>query len=153
MTPAPDSGPFFGIGIAGARKAGNLGALARSGHAFGASLVFAIGFQPTQMDASVDTTKASRHLSLAEYSTIAEFIALGPRRCELVGVEYGVDAATSLPSFAHPRRALYLLGGEGDGLGAEALAACHHLVEIPSRYPLNVATAGSIVLYDRVSKG
>jgi tRNA G18 (ribose-2'-O)-methylase SpoU len=146
-------GAYFGIGIVSAKKPGNLGALSRSGHAFGASLIFAIGFKPTSVDASADTTKASRHLSLTEYATVAEFLELRPSGCELVGIEYRVGAAESLPSFAHPPRALYLLGAEGSGLADEAVAACDHLVQIPSQYPLNVATAGSIVLYDRISKG
>lgn len=153
--PAPDDlhGGYFGIGIVSARKPGNLGALARSGHAFGASLIFAIGFQPTRVDAFTDTTKASRRLPLTEYSSVAEFLELRPPRCELVGVEYRVGAALSLPSFTHPVRALYLLGAEDSGLGDDAVASCDHLVQIPSHYPLNVATAGSIVLYDRIAKG
>jgi tRNA G18 (ribose-2'-O)-methylase SpoU len=149
--PAPGNG-YFGIGIVGAKKAGNLGALLRSGHAFGAPLVFAIGFRPTRVDLGVDTTKAVRHIEIAEYSTIAEFLDLRPAGCELVGVEYAAGAAASLPSFAHPARALYLLGAENRGLGDEALAVCDQLVQIPSLYPLNVATAGSIVLYDRIAK-
>lgn len=51
----------------------------------------------------------------------------------------------------HPLRALYLLGAEDHGLPPEVLARCHEVVQVPSPspYSLNVAVAGSLVLYDR----
>ena len=152
--PAPpaDRDGYFGIGILGAKRAGTLGALSRSAHAFGASLVFAIAFSPTRVDMRSDTTKAERHLSLVEYSTVDEFLRLRPPGCDIVGVEYRAHGAKSLAEFTHPARALYLLGAEDSGLAPEALAACDHVIQIPSHYPLNVATADSVVLYDRVSK-
>ncbi len=68
-----------------------------------------------------------------------------------MGVEIA-ECAKPLPDFHHPERCIYLLGAEDNGLSAEALRRCHHVVQIPSQRCLNVASAGSIVLYDRIAK-
>ena len=60
-----------------------------------------------------------------------------------------------LSVFAHPERALYLLGAEDHGLSETTVGRCHAsggLVTIPSSLCLNVATAGSILIYDRITK-
>lgn len=44
----------------------------------------------------------------------------------------------------NPRRAVYLLGPEDGSIS--------FLVQIPSTYCLNVATAGAVVMYDRAAK-
>lgn len=49
-------------------------------------------------------------------------------------------------------RAVYLLGNESSGLPKDILAGCVSTVALPGHFSLNVAVAGSIVLYDRVSK-
>ena len=56
--------------------------------------------------------------------------------------------------FEHPHNAVYILGSEDAGLPPSILSACHEVVSIPSeRYSsYNVASAGSIVLYDRLAK-
>ena len=43
----------------------------------------------------------------------------------------------------------YLLGAEDNGLTKAAIEKCHALVKFKSEMSLNVAVAGSIVLYDR----
>jgi hypothetical protein len=55
-----------------------------------------------------------------------------------------------LPSFRHPRQAAYVLGPERGSLSPDLMAACDHLVRIPTRFCINVATAGAIVMYDRL---
>ena len=72
-----------------------------------------------------------------------------PRGCSLVGVEI-LDEAADLPSFPHPLQAAYVLGPERGALTPELAARCQHLVRIPSAFSLNVATAGAIVMYDRL---
>ncbi|HET7211409.1 MAG TPA: TrmH family RNA methyltransferase, partial [Methyloceanibacter sp.] len=49
-----------------------------------------------------------------------------------------------------PLRAAYVLGPERGRLTPELAARCQHLVRIPSAFSLNVATAGAIVMYDRL---
>jgi tRNA G18 (ribose-2'-O)-methylase SpoU len=50
----------------------------------------------------------------------------------------------------HPERGIYILGNETVGLPQEILSRCNNIVKIPTSFSLNVAIAGSIVLYDRM---
>lgn len=43
-----------------------------------------------------------------------------------------------------------MLGPERGALTPELAARCQHLVRIPSAFSLNVATAGAIIMYDRL---
>ena len=72
-----------------------------------------------------------------------------PRGCALVGIEL-LDDAVDLPSFRHPLSAAYILGPERSGLSPDLLARCQHVVRIPTRFALNLAVAGALVLYDRL---
>jgi tRNA C32,U32 (ribose-2'-O)-methylase TrmJ len=47
-------------------------------------------------------------------------------------------------------RVAYVLGPERGVLSPELTARCQHLVRIPAAFSLNVATAGAIVMYDRL---
>ena len=67
----------------------------------------------------------------------------------LVGVEL-LDDAIELPSFRHPLNAAYVLGPERAGLSPALLARCRHVVRMPTRFALNLAVAGALVLYDRL---
>jgi len=143
----PPSRGYFAIGVEGISKAVNLGNLLRSAHAFGASFVFTIGADAKALEMRSDTSKAATHLPLYHWRSLAELKL--PRGCSLVGVEILEDAA-DLPSFPHPLRAAYVLGPERGALTPELAARCQHLVRIPAAFSLNVATAGAIVMYDRL---
>lgn len=139
---------YCGIGIFHGKKSQNIGTLFRSAHAFGAHFIFTVGRrydkQPT------DTTKAWRHVPLAHYPDLDALCASLPMGAQIVGVEMGVGGIP-LERFVHPERAVYLLGAEDHGLLDAARERCRVIVEIPgSRYCLNVATAGSIVLWHRL---
>ena len=138
---------YFAIGIEGGSKAVNLGNLLRSAHAFGASFVFTIGADPRVMDTIADTSRAPSHLPLYHWQSIEEMRL--PRGCRLVGVEL-VEDTVELPAFAHPVQAAYVLGPERGVLSPALIARCAHLVRIPTAFSLNVATAGAIVMYDRL---
>jgi tRNA G18 (ribose-2'-O)-methylase SpoU len=75
-----------------------------------------------------------------------------PYDCRLVGVEFPHDGARPLLQFVHPERCVYLLGAEDRGLSKAALARCQSIVYIPSKMCLNVAVAGSVIIYDRIVK-
>mgnify|MGYP001172807552 CR=1 FL=1 len=47
-------------------------------------------------------------------------------------------------------QAAYVFGPERGNLSPELLARCDHLVRIPTRFCVNLAVAGSIVMYDRM---
>jgi tRNA G18 (ribose-2'-O)-methylase SpoU len=139
---------YFGIGAEGVSKSASVGALLRTGHAFGAAFCFTIG---TGWDAragrTADTADTPLHVPMWRYTDISEMSL--PRGCVLVGVER-VEDAVDLPSFRHPLNAAYVLGPERAGLSAALLARCDHVVKIPTRFSLNLAVAGALVLYDRL---
>jgi tRNA G18 (ribose-2'-O)-methylase SpoU len=145
----PDTGSrgYFAIGAERMSKSLNLGNLMRSAHAFGASFTFTIGAAYSAQEAFADTSRGGLHLPHYDWRSVEE-IAL-PRGCSLVGVEL-IDGAIDLPQLRHPSRAAYVLGPEMGSLSPELLARCDVVVKIPTRFCVNVAIAGAIVMYDRV---
>ena len=141
---------FCGIGIIGGKFPKNLGTLWRSAFLFGADFLFTIGkrykHQPT------DTLKASRHIPLFHFTDWQDFLNHLPKESHIVFIEQAPHAV-SLEEFKHPRSAVYILGAEDTGI-PEDLLKTSTVVKVPSLYPfsLNVAVAGSIVLYDRFIK-
>lgn len=139
---------YFGIGSERISKAMNLGAVLRTGHAFGASFAFTIGSALNRREAELaDTSKSEGHLPLYQWATIDEMVL--PKDCVLVGVELDPDAV-DLPAFRHPLKAAYLLGPEKGDLSASAKARCAHLVKIPMRFCVNLSVAAALVMYDRL---
>ena len=137
---------YFAIGVEGGNKIGNLGNLMRTAHGFGASFVFTIGGEHFGATRS-DTSNVEQNIPLYRFETLDDLML--PDKCALVGVEL-TDEATDLPSFSHPRQAAYLLGPEKGSLAPETLNACDHVIKIPTSFCLNQATAGAVVMYDRV---
>ena len=60
------------------------------------------------------------------------------------------NEAEDLPSFRHPKRCAYVLGPERGGLSPAMALGCDFVVRIPTRFSLNLAVAGAIVMYDRL---
>lgn len=143
----PTARGYFGIGAERTSKALNLGNLMRSAHGFGASFTFTIGATYQALEARADTSKAQWHMPHFNWVAVDE-LAL-PEGCKLVGVEL-LDEAIDLPSFRHPIRAAYVLGPEQGSLSQGLIERCDHIVRIPTRFCVNVAMAGAIVMYDRV---
>ncbi len=142
---------FFGIGIYKPKAGVNVGTLWRSAHAFGANMTFQVGSSIVLRQAS-DTTKAHRHVPHQIYDSIDDLIDHLPYGCPLIGVELD-ERARCLSTFKHPERAFYLLGREDIGLPPDVIDRCAALIQIPGASRcLNVASAGSIVLYDRIAK-
>ena len=139
---------YFAIGVEDVSKAGNVGALMRTAHAFGASFVFTVA---PWVDLSemrlTDTSDAGGHVPLFIHKTLEDFTL--PRGCTLVGVELCEDAI-DLPSFRHPLRAAYVLGPERSSLSPALMERCAFTVKIPTRFCLNVSVAGALVMYDRM---
>jgi tRNA G18 (ribose-2'-O)-methylase SpoU len=138
---------YFGIGVEGISKPMNVGNLFRSAHAFGASFVFTINAHYKVREARSDTARSHTHMPYYEWDSFDDLTM--PRGCSLVGVELE-DEAIDLPSFRHPLQAAYFLGPEKGSLSPEFLEKCDHIIKIPTSFCVNVATAGAIVLYDRV---
>ena len=124
----------------------NLGVLWRTAQNLGASFIFTIGSRYAKQ--SSDTHHAVKAMPYFHYDTFDEFYKNLPKGAMLVGVEL-TDKAVDLETFHHPRRCVYLLGAEDHGLTNIAKEKSHHLVKFKSTKSLNVAVAGSIVMYDR----
>lgn len=143
---------FYGIGIESGKTPDNVGTLWRSAHALGAAFIFTLGARYPARFQATDTTRAARHIPLHEYDDAMHWQSALPRDCEIVAIECGKGDASPLAAFAHPERAVYVLGAEDRGLSAAVLNRADHLVILPGAYCLNVAVAGSIAMYDRLAK-
>lgn len=138
---------YFGIGVEGLSKPMNAGNLYRSAHAFGASFVFTVASSYDPDIRKSDTSDITGQVPFYSFETL-ESMSL-PRGCALVGIEI-TDDAVDLPSFRHPRCAAYVLGMERGSLSPQLVDWCDHVIKIPTLFSLNLATAGAIVMYDRL---
>ncbi len=140
---------YFAIGVEGGDKIGNLGNLMRTAHAFGASFAFSVSSEHFKGKAYSDTSASDEQIPFYAFDSVDALLL--PRHCTLVGIEL-TDDALDLPSFSHPRQAAYVLGPERGSLSPEMQARCALLVRIPTQFCLNQATAGAVVMYDRISQ-
>ena len=139
---------YFGIGVEGASKAMNIGALFRTAHAFGASFVFTLRAQYNRREgAHSDTSDTPLSVPTHHFKDLQDFRL--PLGCRLIGIEIS-DDAIELPSFRHPRQAAYVLGAEREGLSVELQSRCDYVVRIPTRFSVNLGVAGALVMYDRL---
>lgn len=142
---------YFGIAVLHPKSQVNIGTLWRSAFLNDAAFVGTIGrryqYQPS------DTPGTTSHVPLVHYADMDDFIRHIPHSCPIVGVELD-ECAKHLPEFCHPPRAVYLLGAEDHGIPRAILDRCHYTVQIPTvrDWSMNVAAAGSIVMYDRMAK-
>jgi tRNA G18 (ribose-2'-O)-methylase SpoU len=138
---------FFGVAVYQPKNKINIGTLWRTANVLGADFIATIG-QRYKHQAS-DTYCTPRHIPLFEYKDADDFYSHLPYGCQLVGVEM-LKEANLLENFKHPTSCVYLLGAEDNGLPSHVVEKCHHLVKLRGERSLNVATAGSIVLYSRI---
>jgi tRNA(Leu) C34 or U34 (ribose-2'-O)-methylase TrmL len=138
----------YGIGIYHPKTTENIGTLWRSAHNFGADFIFTIGKRYHKEPS--DTTKASRHVPLYHYPDFGDFLSHVPLDSELVFIEQ-IDGAAELERFVHPERAVYVLGAEDEGVPVELMRG-HRKTAINTPMCLNVAVAGSIVMFHRQLK-
>tara|TARA_R110002049_G_C8906017_1_gene542025 strand:+ start:179 stop:637 length:459 start_codon:yes stop_codon:yes gene_type:complete len=137
---------FFGIGIQNGKTPENLGVLWRSAQNLGANFIFTIGNRYAKQ--ACDTHNAVKSVPYFHYDSFDDFFKNLPKGTRVVGVEL-TEGAEYLEDFHHPRRCVYLLGAEDHGLPKKAIEKSHFLVKFKSHFSLNVAVAGSIVMYDR----
>lgn len=138
---------YFGIGVQGISKAGNLGAVMRTAHAFGASFVYTVNAHHKSVQTDItDTSKTLKHLPHYQWDSIDDMRL--PKGCMLVGVEL-CERSIDMPSFRHPLNACYVLGPEQGSLSPEMQDMCTHIVKIPTKFCINVSLAAALTLYDR----
>jgi TrmH family RNA methyltransferase len=136
---------------------GNLGTLIRSCDAFGLAGLVVTGhgvdvYDPATITSSRGSLFALPVVQAASHADVLAWIgsaraALG--RCDLVGADEQGTADIASHDFSAPT--VLVLGNETHGLSRAYRDACDVLVRIPmtgSASSLNVAVAGSIVLYE-----
>lgn len=138
---------YVGIGVYHPKTGINIGTLFRSARAFGADFVFTIGRRYQRQSSAM---KCERHLPVLHFDTAESWRKAMPNDARLVAVEIA-EKAKPIEDFLHPSRAIYLLGPEDGSLPPEFMKGCE-VIQIPTTYCLNVASAGTVVLYDRVAK-
>jgi len=138
--------PFL-IGIENHKFDKNLGTLWRSAYQLGSCGIFTVGDEYAQQ--SSDTYKTWKQIPYFHYNKIDDLSI--PKDFILIGIEQG---GKCLKTFTHPKRAIYLLGNEKNGLSDTAKNRCNQIVSIPSirQNSYNVAMAGTIIMYDRMLK-
>lgn len=152
---------YFGIGIEGVKYDSNIGTLWRHAYIYEADFIFTIGKR--YLHERTDTTKAPDGIPLFHYTTWQDFEQHMPPQCEIVFIEQCPGLTTSLVTLEHPTRAAYVLGAEDKGVDDEWLVdyTSRHpngeakIIEIPSPklISMNVATSGTMIMYDRYTKG
>jgi tRNA(Leu) C34 or U34 (ribose-2'-O)-methylase TrmL len=144
---------FFGVGVVKPKHEANVGTLWRSAWQLGAGFIFTVGTR-FKYEAS-DTTQAHKQIPLFKHEDWESFAKASPHGAVWVAVEMG-SGSVPLQDFVHPPRAVYVLGSEDNGLNRPIVEACQCHVSLPkwvgrsSSY--NVATAGALVMYDRLVK-
>lgn len=132
----------------GVQDPGNVGAVIRAAHAFGAGVALSRGCADMYNPKTVRATMGSLfHAPVAREVESQEFIerARGRGLVPVAAVAEGGEA----PRAVLPERPLILVGAEGSGLPEELVRACEAPVTIPSQAPsLNAAVAASILLYE-----
>jgi len=73
------------------------------------------------------------------------------KKCKIIAIEL-TENSRNIITYIHPERAVYLLGAEDIGISKSILEQCDDIIQLPGNYCLNVSTAGSIVMYDRLTK-
>ncbi len=141
---------YFGIGIYRPKTEENIGSLWRTAYIImGASFIFVIDAKYKKQ--SSDVLKVWSKIPLFQFENIDAFMNTVPYSCQIIGIEMDQNAE-KIQDFVHPQRAIYLLGSEDNGLPNKLKEKCQKLVILPGEESLNVAVAGSVVIYDRINK-
>jgi tRNA G18 (ribose-2'-O)-methylase SpoU len=133
-------------------KEHNVGSLVRTAHAVAAEEVILVGERDWNVEAARTADLYTSIRMLPDATAFRDYLA--DQRWNLVAVELD-DRAVNLFEAKYPDRPCFLLGAELGGVPRELLDEAAAVVQIPQwgLVPsLNLAVAGSIVLYDYLGK-
>jgi tRNA G18 (ribose-2'-O)-methylase SpoU len=153
MKNKPSNTGYYGIGIYHPKYDVNIGTLWRAAYNFGASFIFSVSDRfnnHKRRRSNADTCKSWQSIPYMTFRNIETLIDTFPD-IQLIGIEQTKDSLEVSKAF-HPDRSIYLLGAEDHGLPEKVLKKCQKVLHIDSKQCINVSTAGSIVLYDRLTK-
>lgn len=142
----------FAVAAWSITKDHNVGSLVRTAHATAAAEVLLVGDRDWNVPAAMTS---DLYTDISFLSDRSAFLGhLKTRGWSLVAVELD-PRATNLFEAGYPERPCFLLGAERGGIPPDLLDEARLIVQIPQwgLVPsLNVAVAGSIVIYDYLSK-
>jgi tRNA(Leu) C34 or U34 (ribose-2'-O)-methylase TrmL len=137
------------IGLVNPKSATNVASILRACGCYGASAVFYTGQRfGYAKDFNADT-RQMRHI--IPTVGVDDLLAIAPKEASKVVIEL-VEGAIPLPEFVHPENAFYIFGPEDASVPEDIVAACDHVVYIPTRNSMNLAATANVVLYDRMAK-
>lgn len=140
---------FCGIGIYRPKTKENIGTLIRSAKMFNADFVFMIGERYVTQCSAVSLDEK---IPVFFFKTFEDFCVSMPPVEKYTVIEL-TENAVPLKKYQHRTKGIYILGAEDHGIGKEILKSDRcEFVKIEGDSSLNVAVAGSIVLYDRYNK-
>jgi len=142
-----DERGYVGVGIYNGKRTYNFGVLVRTARVFGADFVFSVGHRNP---GEASSTRAELTIPVFHFETIELCVASIPVNAKLVCVELA-PGALDIRTYNHPARAEQVHGPE-DGALPSSVMRQHDTVVLPGAYPLNVAMAATVVLYDRLLK-
>ncbi len=137
----------FHVGIENWGHDFNIGSVVRTANAFNAAAVHIVGRRRWNRRGAMVT---DRYLHEHHHADVAALLRWArDRHLPVVGVD-NVPGSVPLEGYALPRDCVLLLGQEGPGLSAEAVAGCVDVVSITqhgSTRSLNAGAAAAIVMY------
>lgn len=142
----------FAVAVVDVSKEHNVGSLVRTAHATAASELLLVGEREWNVEAARTAELYTRVLHLADESALLDHLL--EQHFNLVAIELAAGAV-NLFEAEYPERPCFLLGAELGGVPQTLLDAAATVVQIPQwgLVPsLNVAVAGSIVIYDYLAK-
>lgn len=138
---------YVGIGVYHPKTETNIGTLIRSAVCFEANFVFTIGRRYRPQASAV---KTDRHIPVFNYQSYEDFLNAKPVKARIIYID-NYEGAKDLSTFCHPEQAIYMLGAEDHGTPRKIIGN-NIVVSITTSHCLNVASAGTVILYDRQTK-
>lgn len=137
---------FASIGLDRCKSKENLGGALRAAGCYDARLVLISGGRIGKY--ATDTMRAYKHMPCLEVSDLLEHVPFGstPVVVELT------DRSKSLVDFLHPESAFYIFGPEDGSVSNDIVSKVGSVIQIPTRYCMNLAATVNVVLYDRIAK-
>lgn len=137
------------IGLCDPKSPTNVGAILRAAGCYQADAIRYTGTRYARANQyNTDTKRRDSEIELVHSEALLESL---PSQMEVVSIEL-VEGAIPLPSFKHPRRAIYIFGPEDGSVPQDIILRSDHVVYIPTIGCMNLAATVNVVLYDRLAK-
>jgi tRNA(Leu) C34 or U34 (ribose-2'-O)-methylase TrmL len=136
---------YAAIGLYAPKTGETVGGAMRAAGCYEAAMIVIEGARYHKQ--RTDTQQTWRHIPVI-HGPLFDLMPLG---CDPVIVELH-PRARSLPDFVHPERAFYIFGPEDGSVPNEVIEKCQRIVQVPTKYCMNLAATVNVVLYDRLAK-